>query len=170
MTVAVPERSAAEAPATLAPREDRATILIVDDSPVDARLAAAILTKRLGLQVAYAIDGLQALAMIARDQPLLVLTDLIMPHMDGLELVHEIKQRYPHLPVMLMTARGSEQVALEALKTGAASYVPKSVLQEELAAATERVLLVAQVDRRRQRFLESIQHLECRWGLANDET
>lgn len=151
-------------------REYQGAILIVDDSPVDARLAGSIVTKRLGLQAVYAHDGIEALAVLAREKPVLVLTDLMMPRMDGLELVDEICSRSPGTPVILMTSRGSEQVAVQALQAGAASYVPKSVLHEQLVAAVQRVLSVARIDRRRQRFLEGIAHLECRLNLESDDT
>jgi len=79
-----------------------------------------------------------------------VLADLMMPRMDGLELVEEVCSRSPGTPVILMTARGSEQIAVQALQMGAAGYVPKSVLHEQLVAVVQRVLSVARIDRRRQ--------------------
>jgi CheY-like chemotaxis protein len=163
------ETAVPEVQAENSPREYEGAILVVDDSPVDARLAAGIISKRLGLQAVYAHDGVEALTVLAREKPVLVLTDLLMPRMDGLELVDEICNRSPETPVILMTARGSEQIAMQALQAGAASYVPKSVLHEQLVAAVQRVMSVARVERRRQRFLEGIRYLECHLDLESDE-
>ena len=62
--------------------------------------------------------------------PALVLTDLIMPEMNGLELVKAIREHHPFVPVILMTSKGNEEIAVQALQGGAASYVPKSQLAE----------------------------------------
>src|SRR6516165_12456236 len=111
-----------------------ARVLIVDDSTVDRRLAGRLLEKQLGLDVSYAKDGRAALKALAKEPPDLVLTDMHMPNLNGLELVEQIRGNHPLIPVILMTAFGSEDLAVEALRKGAASYVPKRVLAEELAA------------------------------------
>src|SRR5689334_10714278 len=100
-------------------------ILIVDDSPVDAQVAALLVRKQLGLRAVFAADGVEALEVLAREAPAVVLTDLQMPKLDGLGLVSRLNRDHPRIPVILMTARGSESIALEALQSGAASYVPK---------------------------------------------
>src|SRR3954471_16062609 len=95
-------------------------VLIVDDSPIDRRLAGRIVEKSTGLRVSYASDGLEALRQIARSAPAVVVTDMQMPEMDGLDLVREIRCLHPSIPVVLMTAFGSEEIAIRALKAGAA--------------------------------------------------
>jgi anti-sigma regulatory factor (Ser/Thr protein kinase) len=70
--------------------------------------------------------------------------------------------------VILMTACGSEKIAIQALQRGAASYVTKDTIADELPDTLETVLQAAKVDRRRQEFLESVTELECRFALAND--
>ena len=72
--------------------------------------------------------------------PAAVVTDLQMPGMNGLELVEEIRERYPGLPVVLMTAYGSEDIAIRALRAGAANYVPKKALARDLADTLDAVL------------------------------
>src|SRR5262245_49554999 len=117
-----------------------AKILIVDDSPLDQQLAGRLLQKGAGadwfgadgLSLAYAGNGLEALQVIGKDSPDLVLTDLHMPEFNGLQLVEEVKLRHPQVPVVLMTAHGSEEVALQALRSGASSYVPKKNLAQDL--------------------------------------
>ena len=108
-----------------------AVVLVVDDTAVDRRLAGGLLEKSGNMEVAYANNGVEALNFIGDQKPDLVLTDLQMPDIDGLKLVTTITDEYPGLPVVLMTAHGSENAAAQALANGAACYVPKS----ELAAA-----------------------------------
>ena len=90
------------------------TVLVVDDSMTDRRLAGGLLSKLPGWEVRYAEDGGDALEQIELHLPDLVVTDLNMPHLNGLELVKTIGKQYPLLPVILMTAQGSEQIAVEA--------------------------------------------------------
>src|SRR5262245_20006909 len=94
------------------------TVLVVDDSPVDLRLAGGILEKSSEFRAMYAGNGTEALTAMERQLPGMVLTDLQMPEMDGLELVEAIRTRYPLVPVILMTAHGSEAIAIKALQRG----------------------------------------------------
>lgn len=145
------------------------TVLIVDDSPVDARLASALVTRSLGLKAEVAGNGRLALDWLKHKRPALVITDLQMPEMDGLELVAEMATRHPDVPVVLTTASGSEEIAFQALQAGASSYVPKKALAEQLAPTVGRVLALAQAGRRKQQFLAGINRVELALGLANDE-
>src|SRR6516225_7826949 len=99
-------------------------VLVVDDAAIDRRMTGAIIEQNLGWRVTYAEDGAVALAAMERETPRVVLTDLRMPGMDGLELVAAVCRRYPFVPVVLMTAFGNEEIAIQALREGAASYVP----------------------------------------------
>src|SRR4051812_32296038 len=170
MDVAVTEAPFEAAVRSQGEQDTPDTILVVDDSPIDARLAASIVRKHLGLRVIFAGDGVQALEAIHLERPVAVLTDLLMPNMDGLELVHEVCKRYPQIPVILMTAAGSEQVASEALQSGAASYVPKLVLHEQLPAVLRQVLSAGRAERRRRRFLQGLTGIECRFTLESDDS
>jgi CheY-like chemotaxis protein/anti-sigma regulatory factor (Ser/Thr protein kinase) len=149
-------------------------VLIVDDSPVDRRLAAKLLEKRgnsgeaTGITVMTAEDGRQALDVIARDQPDAVVTDLQMPEINGLELVVQIRARFPLVPVILMTAHGSEELAVRALKSGAASYVPKRELGEDLLETVEAVIDAAHGKRDQSRVLKSLARTESHFVLEND--
>ena len=108
------------------------TILVVDDSAMDRRLATGLLEKEGGYQIVIATNGLDALQVL-KQQPIdLVLTDMQMDQMDGLELVEAVRADYPLTPVILMTALGSEEIAVRALEKGAASYVTKRRLQQDL--------------------------------------
>jgi CheY-like chemotaxis protein len=144
------------------------TILIVDDYLIDRRIAGSIVEKFDGLTPTYASDGQEALDSIALKPPQLVLTDLQMPRMDGLALVEGIRERFPRLPVILMTAHGSEEVAIQALKAGATSYVPKKSLGHDLPKTLCQVLALASADRQIQRLLSSMERRESTFKLEND--
>jgi CheY-like chemotaxis protein/anti-sigma regulatory factor (Ser/Thr protein kinase) len=143
-------------------------VLVVDDSAVDRRVAGRLAEKQLPARVVYAADGVEGLALIATESPAVVLTDLQMPRLGGLELVEEVRQQYPLVPIVLMTADGSQEIAIQALQAGAASFVPKRNLVEDLTPTLQRVLAASQVDRRRQQFLASVTDFECRLALEND--
>ena len=141
-------------------------VLVVDDSPVDRRVVGGLLGKSLNLQIEYASDGEEALRVMERVTPNVVVTDLIMPNMDGLELVAAVVERYPLVPVILMTGKGSEEIAVKALKAGAASYVPKSVLPNLLLDTVENVLAMAHEEQTQVRLLDCM--TGCSFTLDND--
>lgn len=143
-------------------------VLVVDDSAVDRRLAGGLLEKTGSLRVSYASDGAEGLRAVEESSPDLVLTDLKMPGMTGLELVQEIRSRFPSIPVVLMTADGSEDVAIQALLFGAASYVPKVRLAKDLADTVEHVLTVSGAERRHDRVLQCVLNNRCELELEND--
>jgi CheY-like chemotaxis protein/anti-sigma regulatory factor (Ser/Thr protein kinase) len=144
-----------------------ASILIVDDSAVD-RIRVEKLLGKEGYSVKSATGGQEALAFLKQEPPDLVLTDMQMPEMDGLQLVEEIRGKYPAVPVILMTAHGSEEIAVEALQKGAASYVPKRNLARDLAETIANVLQVAKAGRDEQQLLQSLISTESRFILEND--
>lgn len=145
-----------------------AVVLIVDDSPTDLRLAGGILEKSAGMELRFAVDGCDALAQIQAGPPDAVVTDLQMPNLNGLELVRALHESHPGLPVVLMTGAGSEEIAVQALQAGAASYVPKSKLTRELPAIVERVLASAAKERHHSAVLERMVSNDCRFVLEND--
>src|SRR4029077_20343516 len=145
-----------------------ATVLVVDDSPLDRRLAGGILEKRSGLNVEYASNGVEALEKIQKSQPDAILSDLQMPELDGLELVGAVGSRYPLIPVILMTAHGNEDIAVQALARGASSYVPKAKLAQELPDVLESVLAVSKADRHNERLGECLKLSTNDFILDND--
>ena len=143
-------------------------ILVVDDSPSDRMIAGTILQRDRDVTVTYASDGAEAILQIQSQLPDVVLTDLQMPELDGLQLVACIKQSYPLLPVVLMTAQGSETIASEALRLGAASYVPKTLLTRQLRDVVSRIVASAKADRGHSRLMHSLEHSQSRFVLQND--
>jgi CheY-like chemotaxis protein len=107
-------------------------ILVVDDSATDRCLIGGLLAGNPEWRVEFAAEGRDAFEQIARRPPDLVLTDMLMPVMNGLELVDAVRRKFPHIPVVLMTSQGNEDLAVEALRRGAASYVSKQRLAVKL--------------------------------------
>jgi CheY-like chemotaxis protein len=144
------------------------TVLVVDDSAVDRRLVTMLLSRGTTLAVETANHGLAALDFMKHCEPDLVLTDLQMPELDGLELIRRVRTQHPRVPVVLMTAHGSEDLAVEALEAGAASYVPKSALPEKLLDTVEQVLAMSGADRNFDRLAQCVAWAEFAVQLEND--
>lgn len=144
------------------------TILVVDDTAVDRRLAGGLLENAPNIDVSYAENGKQALLQIGTELPDLVVTDLQMPEIDGLELVTTIGEKYPELPVVLMTAHGSEVVAAQALANGAASFVPKSELADNLLQTVMHILVMAESDSRYNKLVSCATKTDFEFDLDND--
>jgi CheY-like chemotaxis protein/anti-sigma regulatory factor (Ser/Thr protein kinase) len=143
-------------------------VLVVDDALVDRALVSGLIAKRLECTILEAPDGKQALTLIELHRPDIVLTDLHMPEMNGLELVAAVKESFPEIPVLLMTAQGSEEIAAQALQRGAASYVPKRRLADDLVRTIERVLATARDERRRSLLMHHISESDTTFVLHND--
>lgn len=143
-----------------------ATVLVVDDSALDRRLTTRML-EEIGLRVQSAAHGREALEKLAMALPDMVLTDMQMPELNGLELIGEISRRYPSVPVVVMTAYGSEETAVSALRLGAASYVPKHNLSRDLVETVKNVLSVARARRETLAMLDSMNRLDTQFVLDN---
>ena len=143
-------------------------VLLVDDSLVERRLAAGLLHKNPDLQLSFASNGAEALRELRETQPTLIVTDLVMPGLDGLQLLRDVRRTHPQLPVIVMTAYGSERTALDALRQGAASYVPKSQLATRLLPTVNQVLARVAAERTEQSMLAALKRLDCEYTLEND--
>jgi CheY-like chemotaxis protein/anti-sigma regulatory factor (Ser/Thr protein kinase) len=144
------------------------TVLVVDDSSVDRRLVGGLLQADETLTVLYAVDGADALTAMQRALPDLVVTDLRMPKVDGFELVSTVKAKYPAVPTILMTSKGSEEIAVRALQQGAAGYVPKSKLSDRLLENVRTVLSISDRQRHYSRLLRRMTKIEHAVVLDND--
>jgi CheY-like chemotaxis protein len=157
----------ADAPGDSTIRSPR-TVLIVDDSAVDRHLVGGIIQKLDGWHATFAANGREALETMERQLPDLVLTDMLMDEMDGLELVQMVRSKHPSVPVILMTAHGSEDVAIKALQRGAASYVPKKSMARDLDETIEQVYSAAKTDQNQRRVLDCLTQQESHFILEND--
>ncbi len=144
------------------------TVMVVDDAAVDRRLAGGLLENAPNLNVCYAHDGEEALIKIGQEMPDLVVTDLQMPHVDGLALVNSLQERYPEVPVVLMTAQGSEVIAAQALANGAASYIPKNELAASLVETVMQILAMTNSDTRYRKLIGCATKTEFEFLLEND--
>jgi two-component system response regulator HydG len=123
-------------------------ILVVDDEP-SMRTTLTILLKRAGYRVSQADDGREALDLLSKERFQMILTDLKMGEMDGLELLRRAKTMGPHTEVIIFTAYGTVESAVEAMKLGAYDYMEKPFNDTELlmkvARAMEHSSLVREV-------------------------
>ena len=141
--------------------------LVVDDSPTQA----LDLRRRLirgGFQAEIAADGRAALDAVERQLPSVVLTDLMMPEMDGLELVRQLRRSRPGLPVILLTAQGSEETAITALRAGAVGYIPKKNLDHDLYRTLENVLAHTRSALADEQAAEHVTATRAQFVLGND--
>lgn len=143
-------------------------VFIVDDSQVDQSLVRGILAKNRELEVRSFNNGVDALAEIPVANPDLVVTDLMMPEMDGLQVVTRIRNEFPETPVILMTSQGNEQTALEALQKGAASFVPKSRLTDRLYDTVSQVLALKNPGTPYREIMQCVNQAELAVSLPSD--
>ncbi len=142
-------------------------ILVVEDSRTQSTVLKGTLESH-GFEVTVADNGAAALEAISRQAPHAVLTDLLMPVMNGLELVEQIRKRFPRVPTILVTEYGSEEVAAEALQRGAVGYIPKRRIGTDLVPSLERVLGIAKANPRHQKLIDGLLTNELRFVLDND--
>lgn len=131
-------------------------ILVVDDSPMDRTIISGLLRKKISCEIDFAEDGSLGLESIKESRPDLIVTDMQMPVMNGLEMIVELRKRGVHTPVVLITASGSEELSIEALRAGASSYVPKRSLSKQLVETVRTVLSVACDEREKCELMERI--------------
>lgn len=145
-----PARTAKE---HLPKREGR--ILVVDDE-ANAREALAELLREEGYEVETASDGRKALILLERFDADVVLTDLKMPEIDGLELINRAREIHPNLTFVVMTAFGSIDTAVEAIKRGAENYLTKPLDLSAVTALVERALEKSLLVREAARLREQV--------------
>ena len=115
------------------------TVLIVDDHAVVRQGVRAALEARAGfVVVGEAESGTEAVRLVGESVPDVVLMDLLMPEMDGVEATRQIRQRSPRTQVVVLTSHHDDGHIFPALRAGAISYLLKSVKMDELAAAIRR--------------------------------
>jgi DNA-binding NarL/FixJ family response regulator len=129
------------------------TILVADDD-LGTRLSISDYLELSGYSVITANDGQEALAMVEEYQPDLIVTDIVMPRMNGYELVRRVRQKpeFRLLPVILLTARTKTQERILGYQSGCDLYLPKPFELEELAAAIRNLLERSHIIQSEYRF------------------
>jgi LmbE family N-acetylglucosaminyl deacetylase/CheY-like chemotaxis protein len=125
----------------------RGRILVVDDDAVTARFMAHALGKRGGFEVSHAPDAQAALAMVGSRHFDLVITDVEMPGMTGLELLRALREISPDLPVAVITGHASVAYAAEAIRSDADEFLEKPVHPDELIAAATALVTKGRANR-----------------------
>jgi DNA-binding response OmpR family regulator len=120
------------------------TILVVDDDRKTVDLVRLYL-ERAGFSVRVGYDGRQALELARAQRPDLVVLDLMLPHVDGLDVCHALRQEAGQVPIIMLSARSTEADKLGGLETGADDYVTKPFSPAELVARVKAVLRRADV-------------------------
>jgi len=144
-------------------------ILIADDSPLERLLYEALIRKNFPFaNVVQAADGVQVLEEIEKADFDLVLTDLQMPNMNGLQLLEHVTRIRPGLPVIVMTGCGNESTVVSILEAGAASYLPKHELHQRLVETIKYVLALSQTRHNRRRIVSSQTMQISHFELEND--
>jgi len=116
-----------------------AKILVIDDEAIVRASCERVLTPE-GYSVAVVARGSDAMECLSREHFDLVLSDLKMPDMDGLEVLRNIKERWPGISVVLITGYGSDPTALQAIESGAVEYLEKPFTPEDIVRVVKRAL------------------------------
>jgi DNA-binding NtrC family response regulator len=140
-------------------------ILVIDDEQSLVE-TLTVLLKREGFEVVSALTGAEGLERFDERQPDLVLVDVRMPKMDGVEVLEAVRERSPTTPFVLMTAQASLQSAIRAVNLGATHYVQKPFANEELIAILRRSLDYGEVQRENRAIREELRQSRARTGDA----
>jgi signal transduction histidine kinase len=126
-------------------RDTKATVVVIDDDIHILELTQLILTRR-GYQVFTAPTARSGMEIIATRLPELVLLDYMMPEMDGLTALREIRTRFPNTYVVMFTGKGNEEIAVELMKGGASEYILKPFNNHDLVERLDNVLRIREIE------------------------
>lgn len=137
-------------------------ILIVDDEPSNRRTLEVLLS-RSGYSVSSASNGREALDTFTTQLPDIILTDLKMPEMDGMTLLQEVKTTHPEIEVIMCTAYGSIDTAVEAMKIGAWNFITKPIKRVELLKMLEKIAIRQELATENQQLRSEIAKIQPDW-------
>ncbi len=142
-------------------------VLVVDDEKIILELTSMIL-KSKGYEVLTASSGEDGLKMVEQNAPSVVLLDYMMPVMDGMTVLREIRRNYPDTYVIMFTGKGSEEIAVELMKAGASDYILKPFNNQDLVDRIDNVLKIRRIEitnkelrKEREKLLREIEE----WNL-----
>jgi DNA-binding NtrC family response regulator len=136
---------------------ESARILVVEDDPNHGAMCARLL-ERKGYRARATTSAREALSILAQNGEVdLILADLQMPEMDGIQLLSAIKGKYPHIEFIVMTGYGTVKTAVEAMQLGAAHYIQKPLDHEELNLLIQRAIEKKQLEEKVDRLRAELQ-------------
>ncbi len=138
-------------------------ILIVDDEKNYTLILSAVLEEE-GFGTLTANSGQKAMEILRDSDVDLVLTDMKMPGMDGIELLENIREKYPELPVIMMTAYGTVEKAVDAMQKGACNYILKPFENESLVVHVRKAVEMYRMVKENRRLKDS---MESRYSFGN---
>ena len=149
----------------------REKLLVIDDERMILELTSMVLTSR-GFDVSVVDNATAGYEMIECERPALVLLDYMMPKVNGLDALKEIRERFPETYVIMFTGKGSEEVAVELMKSGASDYILKPFSNAKLVERIENVLRIRSIElhnkalvQEQERLLDEIE----RWNRELEE-
>lgn len=148
--------------------ESPVKILIVDDDEICREILRDSI-EQPDVEVTLASDGMDGLDKLAAGPFDILITDINMPRMDGLTLLREAKQRYPHILTIIITGYGSLESAIEAIRQGTYDYMQKPFKIEELAVTTRNAIEKVKMQKDKQRILEELESAHRRLRELEEE-
>lgn len=139
------------------PADDKTIVLVDDEEGI--RKVLGISLNDLGYRVFTAADGIQGLEVCRRVRPAIVLTDIKMPGMDGIDLLKQIKAQMPDTEVIMITGHGELNLAIDSLKFDATDFISKPIHDEVLAIALKRAGERFAMRRQLRAYTENLEHL-----------
>jgi YesN/AraC family two-component response regulator len=130
-------------------------VLIVDDDQICREILADALST-LGVVVSLAGDGMEGLEKLSLESFDILITDLNMPRMDGLTLLQEAREHYPHILTIIITGYGSLESAIEAIRAGTYDYIQKPFKIEEIQIVTRNAIEKIKMLREKELMLEEL--------------
>ncbi|MBN1318169.1 MAG: response regulator transcription factor [Anaerolineales bacterium] len=140
----------------------RPSILLVDDDPL-IRYSLSIYLQDTGYSVTTAEDAQAALICLQKLTYDLILLDLVMPGMNGLELVRAIRREYPQTPVVILTAHATLESAIESLRLGVKDYLLKPVSLEETIESVNKALSDSSLQKQQRDIIQNLKNLVEKW-------
>ncbi len=137
-------------------KDDKIDILIVDDDKTFCKMLEDMLSREEHLKVTSTTDGLDATKKIKEKKFDLILTDLMMPGADGMEVLRVAKETDENVHVILVTGYASLETAMEAIKKGAYDYITKPFKLEEIKVAVQNACEKIQLIRQNQELVDSL--------------